>query len=90
MASVEQAIRAAVVPGTRLPTPSGRAMFEVSALERSAIVLLFGEKRARTGFRIRCSLRSSRVCEGVVGSLWAPSTQPSRGRVPLRRLLSPR
>jgi hypothetical protein len=48
MSSAEQAIRATVTPGQRLPTPTGRAEFEVGAIERDAIVLLLGAGRWRT------------------------------------------
>jgi hypothetical protein len=42
---VESAIRATIRAGSRLPTPTGRAEFEVGELDGHALVLLFGAKR---------------------------------------------
>ncbi|MGI5499502.1 hypothetical protein [Lentzea sp. CA-135723] len=51
---VEAAIRAQIPPGTRLPTPSGRATFVVHELGASELVLLFGPKQNRTTFTWAC------------------------------------
>jgi hypothetical protein len=45
---VEAAIRAHVSPGSRLPTPTGRAAFVVHELNSTGMVLLLGQKRAWT------------------------------------------
>lgn len=42
---VEAAIRAHVSPGSRLPTPTGRAVFVVHELNSTGMVLLLGQKR---------------------------------------------
>jgi hypothetical protein len=45
---VEVAVRAAVPPGDRLATPSGRGTFTVAQYTSDGLVLLLGEKEART------------------------------------------
>jgi hypothetical protein len=59
---VEDAVRAAVGPGDRLPTPTGRAVFEVAEVDSERVVLLFGEKQTRTSI-------SWSVLEGIPGYL---------------------
>jgi hypothetical protein len=51
---VETAIRARVVSGAQLPTPTGRATFMVDEVGASGLVLLFGPKRTRTTFSWSC------------------------------------
>lgn len=51
---VESAIRDRIPVGTRLPTPTGRATFVVSELNVEGVVLLLGEKRARTRLSWSC------------------------------------
>jgi hypothetical protein len=46
--SVEDAVRRAVSPGDLLATPSGRGQFTVAEYTARGIVLLLGEKQART------------------------------------------
>lgn len=46
--AVEDAVRRAVSPGALLPTPSGRGQFKVAEYTAHGIVLLLGEKQART------------------------------------------
>jgi hypothetical protein len=45
---VEVAVRAAVPPGDHLATPSGRGTFSVAEYTSDGLVLLLGEKEART------------------------------------------
>jgi hypothetical protein len=59
---VEAAIRAHVSPGSRLPSPTGRAVFVVHELNSTGVVLLLGPKRERT-------LVSWDCMEGVPGLL---------------------
>lgn len=51
---IETAIRQHVSPGTRLPTPTGRAMFVVHELRQQGLVLLLGEKEAWTPLSWEC------------------------------------
>jgi hypothetical protein len=51
---VEAAIRAQILPGTRLPTPTGRAAFVVHELGVAELVLLLGAKQTRTTFSWAC------------------------------------
>ena len=51
---VEAAIRARISPGTRLPTPTGRATFIVHELNPRGIVLLLGAKQAWTPLSWSC------------------------------------
>jgi hypothetical protein len=53
-ASVEQAIRAHVRPGDRLPTPTGRAVFIVRDLDAYGMVLLLGAKQTRNHLSWPC------------------------------------
>ena len=46
--AVEDAVRGAVSPGDLLATPSGRGQFTVAEYTAHGIVLLLGEKQART------------------------------------------
>jgi hypothetical protein len=46
--AVEDAVRGAVSPGDLLATPSGRGQFTVAEYTARGIVLLLGEKQART------------------------------------------
>jgi hypothetical protein len=50
MDAVERAVRAAGPAGTRLATPTGGGSFVVHELTSDALVLLLGEKEARTTF----------------------------------------
>ena len=45
---VEDAVRAAVSPGNPLVTPSGKGRFTVARYTSEGLVLLLGEKKART------------------------------------------
>ena len=45
---VEAAIRMAVAPGARLLTPTGRGQFSVTRYTTDGLVLLLGDKEART------------------------------------------
>ena len=45
---VEVAVRRAVTPGEMLATPSGRGHFSVARYDADVLVLLLGEKQART------------------------------------------
>jgi hypothetical protein len=60
--AVEEAVRARILPGARLPTPTGRAEFIVHELGRTGLVLLLGEEQAWTPFSWSC-------LEGVPGFL---------------------
>lgn len=51
---VEAAIRAHVSPGSRLPTPTGRATFVMHELNSTGMVLLLGQKRAWTSLSWEC------------------------------------
>lgn len=51
---VETAIRAHISPGTRLPTPTGRATFTVHELNPRGIVFLLGPKQAWTPLSWDC------------------------------------
>jgi hypothetical protein len=51
---VEAAIHAHVSPGSQLPTPTGRAVFVVHELNATGMVLLLGQKRARTPLSWEC------------------------------------
>lgn len=51
---VEAAVRAQIPPGTRLPTPTGRATFVVHEMGASGLVLLFGPKQTPTTFSWAC------------------------------------
>jgi hypothetical protein len=51
---VETAIRSHLTPGLRLPTPTGRAMFVLHQLGDTEMILLLGDKQARTPFSWRC------------------------------------
>ena len=46
--AVETAIRSAIPPGLRLPTPTGRGEFMVAEIDSDGVVLLLGEQQART------------------------------------------
>lgn len=70
MTTVEQAIRAAVAPGTRLGTASGPAVFEVTAVEREA--------RPHSGLVLGAQRGRRELAVGWLGPWWVPSTQPSR------------
>lgn len=59
---VEQAIRARIPSGVRLPTPTGRGEFVVHEIGPTGLVLLLGEKRAWTPFSWNC-------IEGIPGFL---------------------
>lgn len=48
MGPVERAVRTAIAPGSRLPTPTGQGKFVVAALRADALVLLLGEQQAWT------------------------------------------
>src|SRR5690242_265052 len=48
MGPVEQSVRAALAPGSRLPTPTGRGNFELSEYTNAGMVLLLGAEQART------------------------------------------
>lgn len=52
--AVETAIRESLAPGTRLPTPTGRATFVVAEFRADALILLLGHKRARTPLTWQC------------------------------------
>ena len=52
---VEAAIRAHVSPGSRLPTPTGRAAFVVHELNSTGMVLLLVQKRAWTFLSWDCT-----------------------------------
>ena len=67
--STHEAISRAAQPGTRIPTPSGRSVFEVAQITTDAIVLLFGAKRTRT--RIPWTLLDE-VMAAVPGERWMP------------------
>jgi hypothetical protein len=60
--SVEEAIRAHVRPGDRLPTPTGRAAFIVRDLDAGGVVVLLGAKQARNLLTWQC-------LEGIPGDL---------------------
>jgi hypothetical protein len=51
---VEQAIRAHIAAGARLPTPTGSATFIVHELRESELVLLLGDKQAWTPLSWEC------------------------------------
>ena len=57
--SVEQAVLSSMRQGTVLPTPTGKAQFEVDGLDSRGVTLLFGPKRTPTFFSWAC-------LEGVV------------------------
>lgn len=67
---VESAIRATVMPGTSLPTPTGRGQFTIATINGTGIVLLLGQKEARTPISWTC-------LEGV------PQFLRGRGSVPI-------
>ena len=50
---VEDAVRAAIIPGDVLATPSGRGRFTAASFTADAFVLLLGEQKARTPLRWR-------------------------------------
>lgn len=51
---VENAIRAHVIPGSRLPTPTGNATFLVHELREFELILLLGEKQTWTPLSWDC------------------------------------
>ena len=67
---VESAVRATVKPGASLPTPTGRGHFTIATLDGTGIVLLLGQKEARTPISWAC-------LEGV------PQFLRGRGWVPI-------
>lgn len=68
--SVEQAVRARVAVGQRMPTPTGRGQFSVAAIDQVGVVLLLGVKEAPTRL-------TWQALEGV------PRYVRGRGRVPI-------
>jgi hypothetical protein len=70
---VEQAVRAALRPGERLYTPTGRGEFQVARFDTDALVLLLGDQEAWTPLRWEC-------LEGVVGFLQNRGWVPIGGR----------
>jgi|1186.fasta_scaffold565155_1 hypothetical protein len=67
---VESAVRARVKPGASLPTPTGRGQFTIASIDGTGIVLLLGQKEARTPISWAC-------LEGV------PQFLRGRGWVPI-------
>jgi hypothetical protein len=51
---IEAAIRERVIPGSQLPTPTGRATFEIGEMTADSLVLLFGPKKTRTPISWAC------------------------------------
>ena len=62
--TVERAIRRYLSAGSRLPTPTGRAVFVIAELLPDGIVLLFGEKQTRTVLAWDCLEGVSRFLRG--------------------------
>jgi hypothetical protein len=67
--SVENAVHGAVSPGDLLATPSGRAQFTVTEYTARGIVLLLGEKQARTPLPWRAL---EQVPDFLRGRGWVP------------------
>ena len=67
--SVENAVHGAVSPGDLLATPSGRAQFTVAEYTARGIVLLLGEKQARTPLPWRAL---EQVPDFLRGRGWVP------------------
>jgi hypothetical protein len=70
---VEQAIRASVQAGTRIPTPTGRAEFLVDRLDSGGVTLLFGPKRTPTFFTWGCLEGIVEYVKGETGPPSAPT-----------------
>jgi len=78
--SVEDAVRGAVSPGELLATPSGRGHFTVAEYTAHGIVLLLGEKQARTPLPWQALEQVPDFLRGrgwvLIGSLYSTDSTP--------------
>jgi hypothetical protein len=76
---VEEAVRAAVSPGDRLVTPSGRGNFTVARYTSDGLVLLLGEKEAWTPLPWRALEQVPDFLRGrdwvLIGSVYSMDSQ---------------
>ena len=89
---VEDAVRRAVSPGELLVTPSGRGRFTVADYTAGGLILLLGDKEARTPLPWRALEEIPEVLRGrgwvPIGGSYSVSSQPGTLDQHLKKFLN--